>query len=52
MTSAASATKAANVSSDPYCFEAMAGLRASVSDACVKGDASDEVDRAALWQHE
>jgi len=34
---AASATNEASLSSDPYCFEAMAGLSADARDFCVSG---------------
>ena len=44
--SAASATSAERVSSKPYCFEAMAGLSASASDDCVKGDGRLDIDRS------
>lgn len=37
MERAASATSDASLSSDPYCFEAMAGLSADERDSCVSG---------------
>ena len=41
---AASATRAERVSSNPYCFDAMAGLSASASDDCVNGEGRLDVD--------
>lgn len=38
MERAASATNDASLSSEPYCFEAMTGLRADTRVSCVKGD--------------
>ncbi len=43
---AASATSLARMSSDPYCFDAMAGVTARVSAAFVKGNGSSLVDSA------
>jgi len=43
---AASATNDANKSSEPYCFEAIAGLRASVRDGWVNGVDRVCTDRA------
>lgn len=44
--SAASATSTERVSSNPYCFEAMAGLSASASEDWVNGDGRLDVDRS------
>jgi len=38
MERAASATNEASLSSEPYCFEAMEGLRADARVSCVMGD--------------
>jgi hypothetical protein len=43
---AASATNDAKISSEPYCFEAMAGFSARVSDDCVNGLGSVWTDSA------
>lgn len=43
---AASATNEARISSEPYCFDAMAGFRAEVKPACVKGVGREVVDNA------
>ena len=45
--SAASATSPARVSSDPYCFDAMAGMTARTRAAFVNGDGSSLVDSAS-----
>ncbi len=42
----ASATRSASWSSYPYCFDAMAGLRAVASEGFVSGEGRDDVDRA------
>jgi len=44
MERAASATNDASLSSEPYCFEAMTGLRADTRVSCVKGDGRLKVD--------
>jgi hypothetical protein len=47
MESAASATSEASLSSEPYCFEAMAGLRADSRVSCVRGDGRLNVESSA-----
>ena len=42
----ASATRSASWSSYPYCFEAIAGLRAAARADLVSGDGREEVERA------
>ena len=45
---AASATREESMSSNPYCLDAIAGLRAVARVVCVKGVGNDEVERSGM----
>ena len=51
MERAASATNDASLSSEPYCFEAMTGLRADTRVSCVKGDGRLKVDSSVTMKY-